>query len=64
MTRLTEHSENEWRAFYRQQADRLLELARGCDRSTARTLTAAAIRYLNKLEPPLSGKAPQAGNSA
>jgi hypothetical protein len=50
-TRLTEHSD-EWRAFYRQQADRLLELARGCDRSTARTLTAAAYYYLNKLEPP------------
>ena len=57
MTRFIEPSESEWRAFYRQQADRFLELAKGCDQETARTLIAAAECYLKKLEPPPGGMA-------
>ena len=37
------------RAFYRRQADRLLELAKGTDGKTAEVLTAAAQYYLEKL---------------
>jgi hypothetical protein len=47
-----EHCADQQRAFYRRQADRLRELAQGCDPRTAQELMRAAQYYLDKLGTP------------
>jgi G3E family GTPase len=47
-----EHCADQQRAFYRRQAERLLELAAGCDPCTAQELLRAAQYYLDKLATP------------